>query len=242
MAHKDYSPIIHLGFVLSVLIILVATVPVSAQTEFTPNADASVVNSLPAPDSGDGSYALKQGDNEFGFWGGGSFQATSLGSIRDDEARDRHFVLGTLRYGRTLVANDDLAFQYTFEAVPIAVATGNIVHVNTAGPVTTYRRETAYGGGLTPLGFQLDFRNGSSVHPFVHVNGGGLIFNRPVPLPDAGKFALVGEAGTGVRIFTSDRRAVNLGVLFHHMSNGGRADSNRGLNQFVIYGGFSVFK
>jgi hypothetical protein len=80
------------------------------------------------------------------------------------------------------------------------------------------------------------------VHPFVHVNGGGLIFNQSVPLPDAGKFAFVGEAGGGVRVFTSEKKAVTIGVRFHHISNGDRSGSNRGLNQFVFYGGFSIFK
>lgn len=75
----------------------------------------------------------------------------------------------------------------------------------------------------------------------MHVNGGGLILSKSVPLPDAGRFAFVGEAGGGVRIFTSERRAVTLGVRFH-ISNGDRAGSNRGLNQFVLYGGFSIFK
>jgi len=63
-----------------------------------------------------------------------------------------------------------------------------------------------------------------------------------VPLPDAGKFAYVGEAGGGLRIFTSERRAVSLGVRFHHISNGDRQGANRGLNQFLVYVGFSIFK
>lgn len=63
-----------------------------------------------------------------------------------------------------------------------------------------------------------------------------------VPLLDAGRFAFVSEAGTGARIFTSERRAVTLGMRFQHISNGDRAGSNRGLNQFVFYAGFSVFK
>jgi len=105
-----------------------------------------------------------------------------------------------------------------------------------------FHRETAYGAGFTPLGLQLDFANGSKVHPFAHVNGGFLHFNKSVPIEDAGQFAWVGEAGGGVRIFTSKRRAVTIGVRFHHISNGDRQGSNRGLNQFVIYGGFSVFK
>ena len=191
----------------------------------------------------DNPFLLKRGDNEFGFWGGFSPAATTIfGGLRDDEAEDRKFVIAAFRYGRTLAANDSLALQYTFDAIPLAVATGTIVSRTTAGGVTTLERETAYGGGVTPLGLQLDFANGAKVHPFVHVNGGLLWFNKSVPIEDAGKLALVGEAGGGVRVFTSERRAVNIGVRFHHISNGDRTGSNRGLNQFVIYAGFSIFK
>jgi hypothetical protein len=31
-------------------------------------------------------------------------------------------------------------------------------------------------------------------------------------------------------------------VRFHHIANGDRTGSNRGLNEFVIYAGFSIFK
>ncbi|MCA1577723.1 MAG: acyloxyacyl hydrolase [Acidobacteria bacterium] len=191
----------------------------------------------------DNPFLLKRDDNEFGFWGGFSPKATTIfGGLRDDEAEDRKFVIAAFRYGRTLAANDSLALQYTLDAVPLAVATGTIVSRTTVGGVTTLNRETAYGGGVTPLGLQLDFANGSKVHPFVHVNGGLLWFNKSVPIEDAGKLALVGEAGGGVRVFTFERRAVNVGVRFHHISNGDRTGSNRGLNQFVIYAGFSIFK
>jgi hypothetical protein len=193
--------------------------------------------------AGDNPFLLKHGDNEFGFWGGFSPKATTIfGGLRDDEAEDRKFFIAAFRYGRTLAANDTLALQYTLDAIPVALATGTIVSRTTVGGVTTFNRETAYGGGVTPLGLQLDFANGSKVHPFAHVNGGLLWFNKSVPIEDAGKLALVGEAGGGVRIFTSEKRAVSLGVRFHHISNGDRQGSNRGLNQFVIYAGFSIFK
>jgi len=192
----------------------------------------------------DNPYQLKHGDNEFGFWGGVSPKASTIfGGLHDDEAEDRKFFIAALRYGRTLAANDSLALQYTLDVVPLAVATGTIVSRTTSpAGVNTFRRETAYGAGFTPLGLQLDFANGSKVHPFVHVNGGFLYFNKSVPIEDAGRFAWVGEAGGGLRIFTSERRAVSVGVRFHHISNGDRQGSNRGLNQFVIYAGFSVFK
>lgn len=199
------------------------------------------------PVQNDSPYMLKRGDNEFGFWGGGAFTATRIfGGLTEAEARDRGLVLAAFRYGRTLAANKNLALQYTLDAIPLAVATGNITESTTVttptGTVTTFRRESTYGAGLTPLGLQLDFANSARVHPFLHVNGGFLVFTKSVPLPDAGKFAYIGEAGTGLRIFTSERRAVTLGVRFHHISNGNRAGANRGLNEFVLYAGFSIFK
>jgi hypothetical protein len=202
---------------------------------------------VPVASQSDSPDMLKRGDNEFGGWGGASFKATTIfGGLRDDEARDRRLVLAAFRYGRTLAANRSLALQYTLDAIPLAVATGNIVESTTvttpAGTTTTFRRESTYGAGLTPLGLQLDFANSSRVKPFLHVNGGFLVFNKSVPLPDAGKFAYVGEAGTGLRIFTSARRALMLGLRFHHISNGNRAGANRGLNEFVLYAGFSIFK
>jgi len=186
---------------------------------------------------------LERGDNEFGFWGGFSPKATTIfEGLREDEAENRKLFLAAFRYGRTLAANNTLAFQWTVDAVPVAVATGTIVSRSFVGGVETFQRETAYGAGITPIGLQLDFANGSKVHPFAHINGGFLYFNKSMPIEDSGQFQFVGEAGGGVRIFTSDKRAVNIGVRFHHISNGDRHGANRGLNNFVIYAGFSVFK
>ncbi|HEY0430691.1 MAG TPA: acyloxyacyl hydrolase [Pyrinomonadaceae bacterium] len=214
-----------LQFFCTIAILVCASAPAFAQTDDNP-------------------FLLKRGDNEFGFWAGFSPKATTIfEGLRKDEAEDRKFFIAALRYGRTLAANNSLALQYTIDAVPVAVATGVIVSRTTSlTGVDTFRRETAYGAGLTPIGLQLDFANGSKIHPYVHVNGGFLYFNKEVPIEDSGHFAFVGEAGGGVRIFTSERRAVNIGVRFHHISNGDTSGSNRGLNQFVIYAGFSAFK
>lgn len=230
-------------FVCALIVVFGVTVwaqVAKTRTIVTPSSNSG----LYSPDTVvDVPYELEGGDNEFGFWAGGGFKATTVfGGLTDSQARDRKLFLAAFRYGRTLTANDSLALQYTLDAIPIALATGNIVSSNFAGPIPIFQRNTTYGAGLTPLGLQLDFANGSRIHPFIHVNGGGLYFSEPVPLPDAGQFAFVGEAGTGVRIFTSERRAVTVGVRFHHISNGDRTGSNRGLNQFVFYGGFSVFK
>ena len=78
--------------------------------------------------SDDNPFLLQRGDNEFGFWAGGSPKATTIfGGLRDDEAEDRKFFIAAFRYGRTLAANDSLALQYTLDAIPVALATGTIV-------------------------------------------------------------------------------------------------------------------
>ena len=230
-------------FIVSLALIAVCAFGINAQSvDPAPPEEPSIVAG-PVPQDIDPPYTLKKGDNEFGFWAGGAFTATTaFGGLTEAEADNRKFFITAFRYGRTLAANDSVALQYTLDAIPLAVATGNISSVTTVGPVTTFERDTAYGAGVTPLGLQLDFANGSKVHPFIHVNGGLLVFNRSVPLPDAGSLALVGETGGGIRIFTSERRAVTLGVRFHHISNGDTSGSNRGLNQFIIYGGFSIFR
>ncbi|HEY6120671.1 MAG TPA: acyloxyacyl hydrolase [Pyrinomonadaceae bacterium] len=235
-------------FVVVVVVILslcTDTRSIDAQASIRDTVNANAVADLESPQDAGGNpvYTLQKRDNEFAFWGGISFSATTVfGGLHKDEAANRKFIIAAFRYGRTLAANNSVALQYTVDAIPLAVATGDIVSSTTVGGVTVFNRETAYGGGLTPLGLQVDFANGSRIHPFVHVNGGGLIFNKPVPLPDSGKFAFVGEAGGGVRVFTSERRAVTIGLRFHHISNGNLSGANRGLNQFLIYAGFSIFK
>lgn len=233
----------------SLLLVAVCAFSASAQQEVakseaaTERAASEPVSPSAQSTSSDSPYRLKRGDNEFGFWGGGAFTATTIfGGLTDAEADERGFVIAAFRYGRTLAANKSMALQYTLDAIPLAVATGNVESSTTVAGVTTFRRGSAYGAGVTPLGLQLDFANGSRVKPFIHLNGGLLVFNESVPLPDAGKLALVGETGAGLRIFTSERRAVSLGVRFHHISNGDRAGANRGLNQFIVYAGFSIFK
>ena len=215
-----------------------------AQTE-TVESGSSSSTTRPAEvlPQDDNPFLLKRGDNEIGGWAGMSFKATTIfAGLSDAEAADRKFFLAAFRYGRTLAANDSLALQYTLDVIPVAIATGVIVSRTSVGGVTTFERDTAYGAGVSPLGLQLDFANSSRIHPFAHVNAGFLGFTKEVPIEDSGKFAFTLEGGGGVRIFTSERRAVSLGVRFHHISNGDRSGSNRGLNQFVFYAGFSVFK
>jgi len=158
------------------VVLSVVTNAQAPSEETSPSASVPVAIAAPPADD-DAPYTLKGGDNEFGGWGGFSFKATTIfAGLSEAEADDRKFLLAAFRYGRTLYANDSIALQYTLDAIPVAVATGVITSRSSVGGVTVFQRDTAYGGGLSPLGFQLEFANGSRVHPFAHLNAGFLGF------------------------------------------------------------------
>jgi hypothetical protein len=55
------------------------------------------------------------------------------------------------------------------------------------------------------------------------------------------QFNFVLESGPGVQYFVTDRVALTLGARFHHISNAGLGDRNRGLNSTLGYVGLSFF-
>src|ERR1043166_8638550 len=123
------------GILIMLLFMVVASAVVThAQVAETSAAvENSTLENASTSAEGDGqihslpSYSLKKGDNEFGFWGGIGFKATTIfGGLHEDEARDRRFFIAAFRYGRTLAANKHVALQYTLDAIPVAVATGDI--------------------------------------------------------------------------------------------------------------------
>jgi hypothetical protein len=204
----------------------------------------SLVESTPVQTSDDDSpYILKKRTRELGVWGGGAFTATTaFGGITEAEAEGRKLLLTGLRYGRVFATTKSVAFEYTFDVIPAAVAFNNIVaRPGTIPGTTAFVRDDTYGAGLSPVGLKVLFGRGR-VKPFTSIGAGFLVFQDSVPLPDAGKFAWVLEGDGGLQVFTEEKRAIIFGVKLHHISNGDRAGSNRGLNQFVFYVGYSFFK
>jgi hypothetical protein len=62
-------------------------------------------------------------------------------------------------------------------------------------------------------------------------------FTRNMPVPDARRFNFAADAGGGVELLTRDERALVVGYRFHHLSNGGRARQNPGVDMHVLYVG-----
>jgi hypothetical protein len=183
---------------------------------------------------------LRKGMQELGVWGGeGLLATTAFGGLTRPEAKGRTSTALGLRYGRVLLVKDSLNLSYIADLVPIEIQEGNVTRES--DPLTPTARATVYGAGLAPLGLKASFGR-ARLKPFVSAAGGVLVFGRRVPLPAATKLTFTGDIDLGAELWTRSSRAFTLGLKFHHISNAGTGDVNRGLNLFVLYAGLSVIR
>ena len=189
-----------------------------------------------------GAFGLEKAVNEFGVWGGGSFSGPTLIG-KTEETR-----LGLLafRYARVLARGENLLLKYTLDAVPVATLSYPVTVLVEAPPpfavVALTERRRITGAGLSPVGFQLNFRRRARVQPFAQASGGFLYFGERVPDARGAQFNFTADFGGGVQWKTGARRAWTLGYRYHHVSNGYRAGVNPGFDSNLFYLGFSIFR
>ena len=177
--------------------------------------------------------------NEFGVWGAISFDApTWIGY-----SPDARFGNIGLRYGRVLAANQNLAFSWTIDAVPLAILSLKrltVVPTGSGSFTVQQRRDSTYGLGLSPIGLKLGFRRSQMLQPFAHGSAGFLYFSKEVPVAGASKFNFTFDFGGGVDIVKDGRRAISIGYKFQHISNGYTATINPGVDIQMIFVGYSI--
>jgi Lipid A 3-O-deacylase (PagL) len=179
--------------------------------------------------------------NEFGVWGGISFDATTL----IGKTPDAKFGNLGLRYGRVLLASKSVAFEWTIDAVPVAVLSNKrfvLLPDPSGGFFFALTRKSVYGWGAAPIGLKFNFRRNHRVEPFVHTTGGFLYFNEAVPESGAARFNFTFDFAGGVQIVNSHRRAFFIGYKYQHISNGDRTPINPGVDVQMINAGFSIFR
>lgn len=105
----------------------------------------------------------------------------------------------------------------------------------------TTRPFKGYIAGFTPVGRYI-VETGSRLRPFLSFGAGVLRTNLGTRVRELGSrhnFSLQG--GPGLLWFVDGRTAVNIEYRFHHISNGGTASPNRGLNASFLLVGVSTF-
>jgi lipid A 3-O-deacylase PagL len=222
----------------SCLLLLASTVVASAQANDKPSSSAATNNAS----STSSSEGIQKRWNEFGIWGGISFDSpTSLGLGTTPNAR---FGNVGLRYGRVLAASTTVAFEWTIDAVPISILSNDRFTIVPSGTGFTIRqtRKSVYGWGAAPIGLKFNFRRNRRVQPFGQATGGFLYFSEQVPVAGAARFNFTFDFSGGVQIVNSNRHSFTIGYKYGHISNGYRATYNPGVDLQMIFVGFSLFK
>ena len=218
----------------SCLLVLISSVIVSAQAI---NESSSLAAGSGAPSSSEG---IQKRWNEFGIWGGISFDSPTL----IGKTPNSRFGNIGLRYGRVLAASKTVAFEWTIDAVPLSILSNNRFTAVPSGTgfVVTQTRKSVYGWGAAPIGLKFNFRRNRRVQPFGQATGGFLYFNEQVPLTGAAHFNFTFDFSGGVQIVNSNRRSFTIGYKYQHISNANRATFNPGVDVQMIFAAFSVFK
>src|ERR1051326_2689875 len=140
-------------------------VSVSAQAPVSSSPTAADKNTQ-TPSEG-----IQKRDNEWGVWGAISFDSPML----IGKTPDARFGNIGLRYGRVLAASKTVAFEWTIDAIPIAILSNPRPELTLPPPGgfgTSPVRHSVYGFGAAPIGLKFNFRRNRRVEPFGQATGG----------------------------------------------------------------------
>ncbi len=177
--------------------------------------------------------SLRPGAAELGFWAGYSPDNPRI----IGKTGNRPFYELNLQYARVLYTRDTWALKYTAELIPVA-----FIYQPRQGGVRVdlpNSRRTIYGSGLSPVGFQLNFRRGHALQPYVNATAGVIYFTEQAPVSHSSQFNFILGLGAGVQIWRQADQSVSIGYKFQHISNGYTASLNPGVDSNLFYLGYS---
>jgi opacity protein-like surface antigen len=119
-----------------------------------------------------------------------------------------------------------------------AIVPGSVEIVAQPTYLAVFQGDTAHVGGLAFLA-KYNFRTGTAWTPYVE--GGAGVSYASTDVPRFGsQFNFILEAGVGIQYALSDRHTVNLGWLYHHLSNANTHPPNPSFNSGLFLLGFSM--
>ena len=193
-------------------------------------------------------YTFLRGDKEVNFELGYSpFEPTNFAGEKEYDAAGRKLGLAAFRWGRILGVKKGIAWQYMFETIPFLFSLKNEVrNPNYISPTQTpmetpTRREASYGFGITPGVIKMYFLPKSRIKPYLQFGGGVIFVNKPMPVPEAGRFNFTGYFGGGILYQISPNRGITFSYRYFHISNGNTKELNPGYNANVFAVGYSFF-
>jgi hypothetical protein len=172
-------------------------------------------------------------------------------STRLGERSDRGLLLVGMqkRWPLTHSENGRIELAYTADLLPVVVSSAMpdyVTVVKVCGRWCTYEEtmptkpQTVYGFGAAPVGFVARYRASSLVGVQLRASGGIVYFSRPVPDPVACKLNFTADVVLVADIRLARWLALESGLRFNHISNGGRSRVNPGMNSRMVELGLAL--
>ncbi len=177
--------------------------------------------------------------NDFQFFGGFSPASTTLSGA----APHRKFVVAGFSYSYHCWVWSSVSLNYMATAMPAAILLQPAEVLSSPNP--PYQRSVpahaVYGFGMAPIGITVEPTRKRRFSPFLDTMEGMIASAEPIPENQTNatglNFLFVG--GGGVRRNSDPRHAVTLGYRFMHISNANTTNYNPGVNNNVIYLGYT---
>jgi len=166
---------------------------------------------------------------------------------RTQDVSGRNFVLAGISYSYLCREWGSTSLSYTAALMPVAILlqpalTAPVVSAGVIVP--RYRpAHPVYGFAVSPLGATLEIARRRRIHPFLEALLGLIASTEPIPVPSVNASGLnfTVDAGGGVRLRLSERRGLVFGYRWFHISNASTTSFNPGINNNVLYAGYSFF-
>jgi hypothetical protein len=179
---------------------------------------------------------LPGGNHQIGVWGG--FSLHSGHYLGFDKGVN--FFPFDVRYSYRFALFPHFVVRYSPEATLFAVL--DEPNQPTWAPTNpTTPKRLSKGGGLSPVGFELDLRPRSRIQPFFTENSGIIYFNQRVLSPDGSQLLFSTDLGLGINFFPKLRQGITVGYRYQHMSNADISVRNPGTDANTFYLGVSRF-
>lgn len=180
--------------------------------------------------------AMPGGVHELGAWWGLSLISGHLFGY----AGDVKYMPIDVRYSYRFLVHDHWTMRYSPEVTALGMLDWPTPPPLGSAPYDLRKR--TYGAGVSPEGFQVDFRPHSRWQPFLSNNGGFIYFADRVLSPQGSHFMYTVDFGGGINIFHHERQAITIGYRYTHMSNADISAHNPGTDANVFYVGVSRFR
>jgi len=166
-------------------------------------------------------------------------------SLRVPHDRELYIVGLGMRKMLRSQGTDGFALAYDFQFLPLILSRGTAdenlrvalcrgtqycANVSAPAPWTT----RAVGIGVLPLGFTALAPIAPRLRFQLRATAGGVRLSKPVPVLEGRKFNFLAEASTSLELRVNSTISLTAGMVFNHISNGGTAAINPGMNSRMI--------